>query len=340
MKYCYLGNSGLAISRIGLGTLTFGQSGWGTDEAVSHKILDKYIDLGGNFVDTADRYGGSGSEQIIGQWLVGRQRDEMVIATKCFYQTSHHVNSRGLSRKNIIAACESSLRRLKTDYIDLYQMHAPDPFTPIEETIDALTMLVRQGKVRYVGLSNFPGWQVSRFCYVSQQRQGIPVVAGQYLYNLLKRDIESEIVPACDDAGAGVICWSPLSGGMLSGKYANCETPPRDSRIYRRQELTSGHYNKWYEASWAIVEEVNNIARTHSVAPATVALSWVLSKPGVSAAIVGASSPGQLIENCAAGDWDIPEVDRVRLDSLSVRPEGYPGRWIADTVKDWYDGFA
>ncbi len=221
MKYRYLGNSGLAVSTVCLGTATFGQKEWGCSEETAINILNAYSEQGGNFIDTADQYADTMSEQIIGKWLKTKNRDDFVIASKCFFPISDNINRRGLSRKNIIQACDASLKRLGTDYIDLYQLHNQDPQTPLEETVSALEYLVQQGKIRYLGLSNYPSWKVTKLNSIAKEKNFSKFISGQYLYNLLKRDIEKEILPACIDSEIGVMCWSPLSGGMLTGKYTN-----------------------------------------------------------------------------------------------------------------------
>lgn len=337
MKYRYLGNSGLAVSRVCLGTLTFGEQEWGSDADTSMEILNAYVEQGGNFIDTADKYAGTQSEQIVGKWLAGQNRDDLVIATKCFFQTSENINSRGLSRKHIISACEASLKRLGTDYIDLYQTHAPDPQTPIEETMAALDTLVQQGKVRYIGCSNWPAWKVMKSLFISRRANSAPFISGQYLYNLLKRDIEAEVMPACKESGVGVICWSPLSGGMLTGKYKNANQPPEGSRLAERVGLTQDRYKQWCDASVAVVAEVVRIADEHGVSPVTIALAWVLKNEDISSVIVGAKKPEQIVENCKAGSWILPDHNYEQLNAVS-KPKGiYPSSWIHTAVESWFD---
>ena len=326
MKYRYLGKSGLAVAMVGLGTATFGQSGWGCDEATALAILDAYADEGGNFIDTADKYGDQSgvSEQVIGRWLAGQQRDDFVIASKCFFETSPDINARGLSRKHIIQACEASLKRLGTDYLDLYQMHVPDPFTPLDETLSTLYHLVRQGKVRYVGCSNYPAWQVAKAYGVAERNGLTRFISGQYLYNLLKRDIEAEILPACADSGIGVLCWSPLSGGMLTGKYMDSDTPPAQTRMAERSEVSSGRYKQWIENSHEIVQHLVLIAERHKLKPAVVALAWLLNDVRISSVLVGVKRPGQIRELAKACDWVIPGEDWAALDELSRIRHPYP----------------
>jgi aryl-alcohol dehydrogenase-like predicted oxidoreductase len=324
MKYRYLGNSGLAVSQICLGTSTFGEREWGCDENTALEILNAFIEQGGNFIDTADKYAGTLSEQIIGRWLADRNRDDLVVATKCFFPTSDNINSRGLSRKHIISACEASLKRLQTDYIDLYQAHESDPQTPVEETMAALDTLVRQGKVRYIGCSNWPAWKVMQASYITRDRASTPFISGQYLYNLLKRDIEAEVVPACKESGMGIVCWSPLSGGMLTGKYKNAEMPPEGSRLATRIDLVQDRYAQWVKKSAMVVEKVSEIAMHHNVTPAVVSLAWLLKCEQVASVSVGAKRAEQVAENCKVSEWRMPEDEWDSLRQISLVGFGYP----------------
>ncbi|MDA3831850.1 MAG: aldo/keto reductase [Spirochaetales bacterium] len=335
MKYRYLGNSGLAVSRICLGTATFGEKDWGCDASTSAEILNAFTDQGGNFIDTADKYAGTRSEEIIGKWLSGRNRDDLVIATKCFFPTSDNINSRGLSRKHILNACENSLKRLKTDYIDLYQVHESDPQTPIEETLAALNILIQQGKVRYIGLSNWPAWKVMKASFVARERGLEPFISGQYLYNLLKRDIESEVIPACKESGMGIVCWCPLSGGMLTGKYRNENTPPQDTRMSNREGVTDDRYKQWVEKSNTIVNQVMKIADSCHVTPAVVALAWMLQKRHVSSVSVGAKRAEQIIENCNAGNYQLSKKNSKLLSDMSEFKLGNPYDIIYKIKQDW-----
>ena len=300
-------------------------------------MLDAFVEQGGNFIDTADKYSGTQSEQIIGKWLVGQSRDDLVVATKCFFKTSGNINSRGLSRKHIISACEASLKRLRTDYIDLYQVHAPDPHTPMEETMFALDALVNQGKVHYIGCCNYPAWKLVKCLSISQDNSLSSFISGQYLYNLLKRDIESEVLPACHDSGMGVICWSPLSGGMLTGKYEDPNRPPKGTRLGMRTELTKNKYREWYDKSIAVVRKLVEIAARHSVAPSTIALAWLLRNERIASVIVGAKNTDQIIENCKAGDFVLPVQEWEPLSELSRANYGYPTEWINGVAGDWFE---
>lgn len=326
MKYRYLGKSGLAVATVGLGTATFGQSGWGCDEHTAMAILDTYAGQGGNFIDTADKYGDRPgiAEGIIGRWLAGKRRDDFVVASKCFFETSPDINARGLSRKHIIRACEASLERLGTDYLDLFQMHVPDPFTPLDETLSTLDQLVRQGKVRYAGCSNFPAWQVVKAHGVAERAGLTRFISGQYLYNLLKRDVEAEVLPACADSGMGLLCWSPLSGGMLTGKYTDATHPPQQTRIAERPEVSADRYAQWVKNSHGVVQCLATVAERNRVTPAVVALAWLLRDVRVAAVLVGTRRPDQIEELCQAGEWSVPDEDWADLNSASRVKHPYP----------------
>jgi len=337
MKYRYLGSSGLAVSTVCLGTMTFGNDTWGSDSRTSTDILSAFVEQGGNFIDTADQYNCGVSEQIIGKWLSSQKRDDMVIGTKCSFQVGNDINSRGLSRKHIIKACEASLRRLNTDYIDLYQIYGFDPQTPLDETMSALDFLVQQGKVRYLGVSNLPAWKVMKLFNIAQNKNYSHFISGQYLYNLLKRDIESEILPACDDVGMGMLCWSPLSGGMLTGKYTDSDNPPDDTRLSLRADLSHDKYKIWYEKSSIIVNKLREIAKKNNQSVAVVALSWLLKQHNVASVVVGARKKAQLIDNCKAGEWVISNDAYRQLSELSQVSYGHSKIWNDENSKDWFD---
>lgn len=337
MKYRYLGNSGMAVSRVCLGTATFGQKDWGCDAGTSVRILNAFREQGGTFIDTSDQYAKTQSEQIIGSWLGTQARDELVIATKCFFNTSDNINSRGLSRKHIVSACEASLKRLGTDHIDLYQVHELDPQTPIEETMSALDMLVRQGKVLYIGCSNYPAWKVVKSYYISNSRGLASFISGQYLYNLLKRDIEAEILPACNDSGMSVICWSPLSGGVLTGKYLYAVEPPSGTRLARRTDIVSDRYGQWREKSQHLVKMLIEIGDRLRVAPSTVALTWLLGNKQIASVIVGATRPEQITENIQAADWEMPNQEWMELCKESQIHYGYPCDNCERVAHGWFE---
>ena len=332
MKYRYLGRSGLLVSRICLGTMTFGMEGWGCDQSEATAITNKFLDSGGNFIDTADMYSAGVSEEMLGQAIRDKDRDDLVLATKCWFRMKDTPNAKGLSRKHMMEAVEASLRRLNTDYIDLFQLHGPDPVTPIEETMRALDDLVRQGKVRYVGCSNFYGWQIARANGIAERLQWTRFVSGQHMYNLLRRDVEREVLPACAAEGMGMLCWSPLAGGMLTGKYDRESGPSDTSRVGLRSDIDLPRY--WNDDSFRIIGEVVDVARENDKTPAQVALAWLLHDRRVTATIVGARTVDQLASSLVAGDWELTDETYQRLADVVSFQFGYPRDWIDLTLNN------
>ncbi len=326
MKYRYLGNSGLLVSRVCLGTMTFGNDEWGCDQDGATAITRAFVEAGGNFIDTADLYSAGISERMLGEAIRDLRRDELVVATKCWFPTGDTVTARGLSRKHILEACEASLKRLGTDYIDLYQIHGPDPHTPIGETMRALDDLVRAGKVRYLGCSNLFAWQMVKANAVAERLGLERFIAAQHLYNLVRRDVEREILPACEDQGMGMICWSPLASGLLTGKYRGLDKPPDESRFGIQASLYLPRY--WWDESLRLVDRLVEIAAVLDRAPAQVSLGWLLADERVSSVIVGARRVEQIRENLAAGDWDLPSEARDRLTEAMPVKHGYPKDWM------------
>jgi len=332
MKYRYLGSSGLLVSRVCLGTMTYGNEDWGCDGKTAKKITDIFIEAGGTFIDTADMYSEGRSEEMLGAALEGHNRDELVIATKCWFPVgAKGPNAKRLSRKHILEACEASLRRLKLDFIDLYQVHGPDPFTPWEETMRALDDLVRTGKVRYVGCSNLYGWQITKANGVSERMNLERFVSGQYLYNLIRRDVEKEILPACDNEGMGFLCWSPLASGLLTGKYRGKDQPEEGSRIGIRKDIDVPRF--WNDASLKLVERVVEIGEKLGKTPPQIALAWLLGDRRVTAPIIGARTEQQARDNVVVGDWDLPEELRTELTEMLRFDLGYPKEWMSLTFK-------
>lgn len=325
MKYNVIGGSDLNVSQICLGTENFGQPDYGCDEHTAHKILDEFIGQGGNFIDTADKYGAprGTSEQIIGNWLKPQKRENIILSTKCFFGTTPNIAAQGLSARHIIQSCEDSLKRLNTEYIDLYQPHLPDPMTPLEETMEAFDTLIHAGKVRYIGCSNFSAWQAIKANAVAEKLGGSGFISGQYLYNLLKRNVEADVIPAYADSGMGILCWSPLSGGMLTGKYAGKDTPPKDSR-FAQKNVGDEAFDKWQTQAAAIIRTLIEIANKHNQTPATIALSWLLQVTPITAVIVGAKTPEQIKQNCTAGEWKLSEEDWKALENVSRIKHPYP----------------
>lgn len=326
MKYRYLGNSGVSVSRICLGTMTFGNSDWGCDQETATAITRSFLEAGGNFVDTADIYNAGRSEEMVGVAIDGVPREDVFLATKCWFPVGEGMNSRGLSRKHIVEACEASLRRLGTEYIDLYQIHGPDPFTPVEQTMRALDDLVRAGKVLNIGCSNLYGWQIVKANAAARNGGLTSFVSAQHLYNLLRRDIEREILPACDDDGLGMICWSPLASGMLTGKYRGTARPAETTRFGKQAHLYLPRF--WFDEALGAVETVVRLAEELEKSPSEVALAWLLHDRRVTAPIVGARTVEQIKENLGAGEWDLPEEAWEELARAVPVLHGYPKDWM------------
>ncbi len=333
MEYRFLGKTGLKVSALCLGAMTFGRE---SSEEVSRQILDRFIAAGGNFIDTADVYAGGASEEIVGRWLAGKPRDSFVIATKVYFPIGQGPNDVGLSRKHILAGVDASLRRLGTDYIDLYQVHCWDDATPLEETLSTLDDLVRAGKVRYVGASNYAGWQLQKAIDLSRRMGWEPFVCLQPQYNLLTRTIEWEVLPVCHAEGLGVILWSPLRGGWLSGRFRRgMAAPPDDSRIATAEERGWGErwsaYNN--ERTWDLLDELHAVADEAGRTPAQVAINWLLQRPGVTAPIVGARTLEQLESNLGAEGWALDPEHLVRLDRASDPGLPYPYDVVAGNAR-------
>ena len=330
MKYRYLGRSGLLVSRLCLGTMTFGNSQWGCDQETSSAIVNSFVAAGGNFIDTANMYSAGESEHILGVALKAHKRDDLVIASKAWFPTNGAPTSRGLSRKHIVEACEKSLVRLGTDYLDLYQFHGPDPQTPIEESLRAADDLISAGKVRYLGCSNFYAFQIAKTNGVAALKGYEPLVSAQHLYNLVRRDIEREILPACEDQGLGMICWSPLGAGMLTGKYRNQDKPDENTRIGIQAAITLPRY--WFEESLKMIDVLVETAAELGKTPSQVALSWLFGDHRITAAIIGARRVEQVEENLLAGDCDLPTEVRQKLTDAMPLKLGYPYEWMATNM--------
>ncbi|GAB4539785.1 MAG: aldo/keto reductase [Anaerolineae bacterium] len=318
MKYRFLGSSGLLVSRIALGTMTFGVAEWGCDEKESHAIMRKYLDAGGNFLDSADVYAGGRAEEIIGSFLPHIRRDDVVIASKCYFPVGSQPNQYGLSRKHIIASCEASLKRLKTDHIDLYYLHGPDPVAPYEETMRALDDLVRAGKVRYLGCSNLFGWQIAKANGVAVRFNLEGLVAGQYLYNLIHREPEREIIPAAVDHGLGIVPYSPLGGGLLTGKYQGMAEPAQGTRLSYRTRVDGPRF--WHPKGFATAKTLEEVASEAGIPMWKLAIAWPLKRRFVSSVIIGVRTLAQLEANLELGDWDMPDEVWTALEERT-RPE-------------------
>jgi aryl-alcohol dehydrogenase-like predicted oxidoreductase len=320
MEYRALGNSGCSVSNLALGTMTFGSE---SDEQVSQAQLDRFIESGGTLVDTADVYSAGTSEEIIGRWLSARPRevtDRVVLATKGRFPTGDEPNGVGLSARHLTRALDDSLRRLGVDSVDLYQAHAFDAHTPLEETLRTFDGFVRAGKIRYYGLSNFTGWQLTKAVYLARALNLAPPVTLQPQYNLLVREIEWEIVPAALDAGMGLLPWSPLGGGWLSGKYRRDQRPTGATRLGEDPDRGMEAYDKRNaeKVTWDVIEAVQTIAEARGVSMAQVALAWVTDQPAVTSTIIGARTLDQLDDNLAAGDLHLDAAETAALTQASV----------------------
>jgi aryl-alcohol dehydrogenase-like predicted oxidoreductase len=319
MHYRTLGNSGTVVSTYALGTMTFGAE---ADEAVSHAILGSYVGAGGNLIDTADVYGRGASESIIGRWLAAhpRAREQVVIATKGRFEMGGGRNDLGTSRRHLARALDASLQRLGVEQIDLYQMHAWDGVTPLEETLRFLDDAVRSGKIAYYGFSNFLGWQLTKAVHVARAHGFTPPVTLQPQYSLLVREIESEIVPACRDAEIGLLPWSPLAGGWLTGKYQRDAGPTGATRLGEDPErgMEAWEPRNKQERTWRILDVVGAIAKAKGASPAQVSLAWLAAQPAVTSVILGARNTAQLADNLGAASVKLTPAELARLDTVSA----------------------
>jgi aryl-alcohol dehydrogenase-like predicted oxidoreductase len=326
MQHRFLGNTGLKISELVLGTQTFG---WGADKKQAFSMADRYADSGGNVFDTADIYNGGLAESMLGSWLAERrERDRWVVATKVFFPTGDGPNDSGLSRKHIMASMEQSLRRLGTEYVDLYQMHCCDRSTPLEETLRCLDDLVTSGKVRYLGASNFTASILMKAIGMSRTNRWSPLVSLQAEYSLIVRSSEWELLPLCSQEGLGVLAWSPLAGGWLSGKYRKGQPAPPDSRVGRQDRWDDQPEQRESDLTWRVVEALDKVAEHRGKSPAQVALRWLLQKPGVTAPIVGARTLEQLTDNLGCLDWKLSAEELGALDRASEVGLPYPYRFV------------
>jgi len=321
MKYRYLGKTGLLVSRLCLGTMSFGAEDWGCDRSAALKLITRYLDAGGNFIDTADIYAGGASEQIVGEALKSSRREAVVLLTKCFFRTGSGPLDKGLSRKHILASCEASLKRLGTEYIDIYMIHGADPFTACDETMRALDDLIHQGKVRYLGCSNLFAWQILKANGISALHNLTPLSCGQYLYNLIDRDAEREVLPACADQGMGFLCWSPLGGGLLTGKYGGAQTPAQGTRAHYRLKIDGVRF--WHARGFEVAAKLQDISTRRSLSPARLAIAWPLHDRRVTSVIIGVKNTAQLEENMVPGDWDLPPEILSELDQATAPDLGH-----------------
>jgi aryl-alcohol dehydrogenase-like predicted oxidoreductase len=334
MDYRQLGRSGLRVSTLTLGTMTIGDAGpsasiGSVDLDGARRQIDLCLDAGVNLIDTADVYSAGASEELVGQALVGR-RDRVLLATKARMPMGEGPNDAGLSRHHLIEGCEASLRRLRTDHIDLYQVHEWDGQTPLEETLDALDGLVRAGKVRYIGCSNYAAWQLVKALGISDRLHLQRFVSQQIYYSLQAREAEYELVPASLDQGLGILVWSPLAGGLLSGKYRRDAQPQEGRHLTDWDEPPVRDEDQLYDIVDALVE----IGEGHGVSAARVALAYTLGRPGVTSVVIGARREEQLLDNLAAADLELSADERARLDAISAPPLLYPYWHQAKTAAD------
>lgn len=330
MEHRQLGLSGLELSVFGMGTMTFGDE---SDESTGRAMLDRFVAAGGTFIDTADVYAKGVSEEIIGRWLARRGGTEgLVLATKARFATGEGPDDRGAGRRHLERALEASLKRLGVDVIDLYQIHGWDPHTPIEETLATLNDMVTAGKVRHVGLSNVTGWQLQHAILVARYEGWSPIVSLQPQYNLLARYVDWDLLPICLQEKIGVLPWSPLGGGWLSGKYSPEEVPTGATRLGEEPDRgQESYFRRNHDRTWAIVDEVKAVANEHGVSPSQVALAWLRQRPGITSVILGARTVTQLSDNLATVDVALDPTEVERLDRVSDPglPE-YPYRFLED----------
>lgn len=339
--YRTLGRSGLVVSPLALGTMTFGTSGWGADEATARGIFDGYRAAGGNFVDTADIYAGGESERLVGRFIADAgARDEIVLATKFGFNAAAspltagqvgggNPNAGGAGAKNVHRALDASLRRLGTDYVDLYWMHVWDGMTPVEEIVQTLGDLVRAGKIRYYGLSDMPAWLAMKAATIASERRVPGPIAMQLEYSLVARDVEAEHFAAAREGGMGIVPWSPLAGGFLSGKYRREDT----SDTGRLSGSNPFGDTKFTDRNWDILDALKIVANEIGRSPAEVALAWTLHRPGVASTLIGASTPAQLSSNIAAAALHLDKAHLERLDTASATTPGFSAALTAPLIR-------
>jgi aryl-alcohol dehydrogenase-like predicted oxidoreductase len=328
MDYRFLGRSGVKVSEIMLGCQTFG---WVTDKPTALLLADCFVDAGGNFFDTSNTYNNGESERILGDWIKSRgNRQRYVIASKVFFPADDKgPNDSGLTRKHIMDQIDRSLQRLQTDYIDIYQTHCWDALTPLDETLRAMDDLVTAGKIRYIGASNWTPSQLVRANMLAEKHHWARIACLQPEYSLLIRSPEWELLPVCQEEGIGVIAWSPLAGGWLSGKYHRDQTPPPDSRVGRADRWDDLPEQRESEKTWQIVDALSEISRASGKSPSQVALNWLLQKPGVTAPIIGARTLAHLQDNLGCVGWSLDAEQMVKLNAASDIPLPSPYNFIA-----------
>jgi len=329
MQHRRLGNSGLLVSELALGTMIFGEkSDRGVPADVAARIIGRYLEAGGNHFDIADVYAGGAAEEIVGS-AIRASRDRLVVTTKVRWPTGSDANQAGLSRYHIFNSVEASLRRLQTDRIDVLYMHGWDAWTPLEESLRAFDDLVTAGKVRYIGVSNFKAWQVMKALGLTDRHSWARFIAAQYQYSLVVRDIESEFSDMCAGEGVGIVPWGPLGGGFLTGKYRRDRPPAGAGRIASTpDEWEESWQRRATEENWAILDAVGAIAAAHGATHGEVALAWLLTRPAVASVVVGARTVEQLERNLPGAELKLASEEVERLDSISATPRSYPDRAV------------
>src|SRR6516162_6528469 len=337
-EYVTLGRSGLRVSPLTLGTMTFGNDRWGSDDAEARRIFDRYVETGGNVLDCADVYSGGKSEELLGRFVADSGlHDKLVIATKfTFNPEEGNPNSGGNGRKNIYRAIESSLRRLNMNYVDLYRMHVWDTVTPVEEVIDTLDTLVHHGKIRYYGFSDVPAWYAARAQTLAECTGSEPPIALQLEYSLVERNIEQEHIAAARELGMGVCPWSPLASGFLAGKYTRDKgaDSSEGSRLHVLKKANNPAFAKFTEHNWKILDALLEVAKQLNRPAAQVALNWVATQPGVTSTIIGATKLAQLEDNLAALSFEIPDDLRTKLDEASALDPAHPYMFFSGVLQE------
>ena len=344
MDYYTLGTTGLRVTQLALGTMTFGEDwGWGAKEETARQIFDTYLEAGGNFIDTADMYTNGNSEKMLGQFVKDSgSRDHVVISTKFSYSSEPgNPNAGGNGRKNIMRAVEGSLDRLNTDYIDLYILHTWDSVTPAEEVMRTMDDLVTSGKVRHVALSDTPAWYVAQAQTLARERHLEPISTVQLEYSLVERNIEFEFVPMVKALGAGIMVWSPLASGLLSGKYKPSESGGEgEGRLAALAGGDNPAFNKFTEKNWAIVAELERVAKELGRSMAQVAVNWVVNRPGVASVLIGATKLHQLEDNLGALEFELPAELQQRLDAVSKPETRFPYTFFETSLQGMIHGGA
>jgi aryl-alcohol dehydrogenase-like predicted oxidoreductase len=332
MQYAHLGNSGLIVSRLAFGNMTFGSSSRfpgvaKVDAQTARAMIDRSLAAGINFFDTADGYSDGHAEKLLGQ-ILGPRRKDVIIATKGGFRSGEPLMQAGLSRRHLFEACEASLMRLDTDWIDLYIVHKMDAYTPLEETLDALNDLVRAGKVRYIGFSNWPAWKAAIAITMQKERGWAQFTGGQMYYSLIGRDLEHEFVPFLRATGTGMTVWSPLAGGFLSGKYTR-----ENYTENKENRLANSDFIPFDKASgFKVIEQMRAVGGRHNSSVAQIALAWLLAKSYVTSVVIGATKMAQLEDNLKAAEWKLPDADLAALDAATAPGASYPNWFTALTT--------